>query len=94
MVEPCSGPCSGHSPTPVRLAGFVVVPAAFTLVGFNWGEAYRLLVTRYYQGAGGIPPFAHWEWENLACTVPVVGPATVAALRRACPAPVRKGFHR
>ncbi|MER5437293.1 hypothetical protein [Streptomyces sp. NPDC002790] len=64
-------------------AGFVVVPAAFTLAGFNWWEAYHLLTTRYYQGAGGIRPYGYWVWANLACTVLVVGVATVAGLRRA-----------
>ena len=79
-------------PLPYLLAGFVVVPAAFTVAGFNWWEAYHLLVTRYYQGAGGIRPYGYWVWANLACTVLVVGPATVAGLRRAGAAPVRKGF--
>lgn len=65
------------------LAGFVVVPAAFTAMGFDWWEAYRLLVTRYHQGAGGVRPYGYWVWANLACTVLVVGPATVAGLRRA-----------
>ncbi|WP_149546992.1 hypothetical protein [Streptomyces marokkonensis] len=63
-------------------AGFLVVPALFTALGFDWWEAYRLLVTRYYQGAGGVRPYGYWIWANLACTVLVVGPATVAGLRR------------
>jgi hypothetical protein len=78
-------------PLPYVLAGFVVVPAVFTLLGFNWWEAYHLLVERYYQGAGGLRPYSYWVWANLACTVLVVGPATVAGLRRAGAAPVRKG---
>lgn len=69
-------------PLPYALAGVAVVPLAFTFVGFNWWEAYRLLVERYYQGAGGIRPYGYWVWANLACTVLVVGPATVAGLRR------------
>ncbi|WOT36152.1 hypothetical protein [Streptomyces coeruleorubidus] len=64
------------------LAGFVVVPATFTLAGFDWWEAYRLLVTRYHQGAGGIRPYGYWVWANLACTVLITGLATVAGLRR------------
>ncbi|CAM5544876.1 hypothetical protein ACIGPN_19190 [Streptomyces afghaniensis] len=64
------------------LAGFVVVPASFTLAGFDWWEAYRLLVTRYHQGAGGIRPYGYWVWANLACTVLITGLATVAGLRR------------
>ncbi|MGW3652045.1 hypothetical protein [Streptomyces sp. NPDC000878] len=78
-------------PLPYVLAGFVVVPAAFTFAGFNWWEAYHLLVTRYYQGAGGIRPYAYWVWANLACTALVVGPATVAGLRRVGATPIRQG---
>lgn len=69
-------------PLPFVLAGFVVVPVAFTVAGFDWWEAYRLLVTRYYQGAGGVRPYGYWVWANLAGTVFIVGPATVAGLRR------------
>ncbi|MFF0093253.1 hypothetical protein ACFYSF_25280 [Streptomyces canus] len=79
-------------PLPYVLAGFVVVPAVFTFAGFNWWEAYHLLVTRYYQGAGGIRPYGYWVWANLACTALVVGPATVAGLRRAGAAPIRQGL--
>ena len=64
------------------LAGLAVVPALFTLAGFDWWEAYRILVTRYYQGAGGVRPYGYWVWANLACTVLVTGLATAAGLRR------------
>ncbi|MEV7890243.1 hypothetical protein ACWD3I_46960 [Streptomyces sp. NPDC002817] len=79
-------------PLPYVLAGCVVVPAVFTFAGFNWLEAYDLLVTRYYQGAGGIRPYGYWVWANLACTALVVGPATVAGLRRAGATPLRQGI--
>lgn len=69
-------------PLPLFLAGAAVVPLAFTLAGFDWWEAYRLLVERYHQGAGGIRPYGYFVWANLACTVLVVGLATVAGLRR------------
>ncbi|MFE9439839.1 hypothetical protein ACFYO2_12635 [Streptomyces sp. NPDC006602] len=69
-------------PLPFLLAGFLVVPVAFTVAGFDWWEGYRLLVRRYYQGSGGIRPYDYWVWANLACTVLIVGPATVAGLRR------------
>ncbi|POX48266.1 hypothetical protein C3489_27630 [Streptomyces sp. Ru71] len=68
---------------PFLIAGCAVVPVLFTLAGFDWWEAYRLLVERYYQGAGGVRPYGYWVWANLACTVLVVGAATVAGLRRA-----------
>jgi len=64
------------------LAGLAVVPVVFTLAGFDWWEAYRLLVTRYNQGAGGIRPYGYWVWANLACTVLITGLATAAGLRR------------
>ncbi|MDT0482454.1 MULTISPECIES: hypothetical protein [Streptomyces] len=64
------------------LAGFVVAPVVFTALGFEWWEGYRILVTRYYQGAGGVRPYGYWVWANLACTVLIVGPATVAGVRR------------
>ncbi|MFF7266271.1 hypothetical protein ACFZCL_39225 [Streptomyces sp. NPDC008159] len=67
---------------PYVIGGLCVVPAAFTVVSFDWWEAYRLLVERYHQGAGGFRPYGYWVWANLACTVLVVGPATVAGLRR------------
>ncbi|MEV8031051.1 hypothetical protein [Streptomyces sp. NPDC086182] len=78
-------------PLSCTLAGLTVVPLVFTLLGFNWWEAYRLLVTRYYEGAGGIRPYGYWVWANLACTVLIAGPATVAGLRRAGVAVVRIG---
>ncbi|MEV5440610.1 hypothetical protein AB0K80_32095 [Streptomyces sp. NPDC052682] len=64
------------------LAGLAVVPSAFALAGFDWWEAYRLLVTRYHQGAGGVRPYGYWVWANLACAVFITGVATVAGLRR------------
>lgn len=65
------------------LAGTAVVPVVFTVIGFDWWEAYHLLVERYYEGAAGVRPYAYWVWANLACTVLITGLATVAGLRRA-----------
>ncbi|MEU0008739.1 hypothetical protein ABZ079_31915 [Streptomyces sp. NPDC006314] len=64
------------------LAGLAVFPVMSTLVGFDWWEAYRLLITRYHQGVGGTRPYGYWVWANLACTVLITGPATAAGLRR------------
>ncbi|MDC0770994.1 hypothetical protein [Streptomyces sp. HD] len=77
-------------PLPFLLAGFLVAPVAFTAAGFDWWEAYRVLVTRYHQGAGGVRPYGYWVWANLACTVVIVGLATVAGLRRAGAALIRR----
>ncbi|WP_251095966.1 hypothetical protein [Streptomyces sp. Caat 7-52] len=65
------------------LAGAAVVPVAFTLAGFDWCEGYRLLVTRYYEGVGGIRPYGYWVWANLACSVLITGVATAVGLGRA-----------
>ncbi|KQW12462.1 hypothetical protein [Streptomyces sp. Root369] len=73
---------SSRRPLWFALAGFVVVPVVFTALGFEWWEGYRILVTRYHQGAGGVRPYGYWVWANLACTVLIVGPATVAGVRR------------
>ena len=77
-------------PLPFLPAGFLVVPVAFTAMGFDWWEAYRLLVTRYHQGAGGVRPYGYWVWANFACTVVIAGLATAAGLRRAGVALVRR----
>lgn len=70
-------------PLAPALAGVALVALAFTLVGFNWWEAYGLLVERYYQGVGGDRPQSYWVWGNLACAVIITGLASVAGLRRA-----------
>ncbi|MEW2513387.1 hypothetical protein [Streptomyces sp. NPDC046870] len=69
-------------PVVLFLAGLAVVPTVFTLAGFDWWEGYRLLVTRYYQGVGGIRPYGYWVWANLACTALITGLATAAGVRR------------
>ncbi|MER5849387.1 hypothetical protein ABT126_20595 [Streptomyces sp. NPDC002012] len=69
-------------PVPLFLAGALAVPVLFTLAGYDWWEGYRLLVERYYQGAGGLRPYSYWVWANLACTTIAAGLATVAGLRR------------
>jgi methylthioxylose transferase len=74
---------SSRRPLVFALAGFLVAPVVFTALGFEWWEGYRILVTRYHQGAGGVRPYGYWVWANLACTVLIVGPATVAGVRRA-----------
>ncbi|MFP3988928.1 hypothetical protein U9R90_15785 [Streptomyces sp. E11-3] len=80
-------------PLPLLLLGAAVLPLALTLAGFNYWEAYHLLVERYYEGAGGNRPYGYFVWSNLAGTVLVIGLATVAGLRRtlaAVPAAVRR----
>ncbi|MFF4832509.1 hypothetical protein [Streptomyces sp. NPDC001315] len=74
---------------PFLLAGLAVVPALFTLAGFDWWEAYHLLIKRYHEGVGGIRPYGYWVWANLACAVLLTGLATAAGLNRACVTLVR-----
>ncbi|WP_416978221.1 hypothetical protein [Streptomyces sp. T028] len=73
------------------LAGVAVVPTVFTLAGFDWWEAYRLLTTRYRQGAGGVRPYGYWVWANLACSALITGLATAAGLRRTGSVLLRRG---
>ncbi|MFG2356371.1 hypothetical protein [Streptomyces sp. NPDC048521] len=72
------------------LAGVATLPVVSALAGFDWWEAYHLLVTRYYQGVGGTRPYGYWIWANLACTVLITGPATAAGLRRTAGALFRR----
>lgn len=64
------------------LAGLALLPLVLARVGFDWWQAYHLLITRYHQGVGGTRPYGYWVWANLACAVLITGPATVAGLRR------------
>ncbi|WP_406141700.1 hypothetical protein [Streptomyces sp. NBC_01089] len=82
-------------PLAPALAGAALVALVFTLAGFNWWEAYGLLVQRYYQGVGGDRPQSYWVWGNLACAVVITGLASVAGLRRAgaaLPGAVRRWY--
>lgn len=68
-------------PVPYVLLGIAPWLVAFTAAGFWWYEGYSELVNRYYQGAAGIRPYGYFVWANLASNLPVVGLATVVALR-------------
>ncbi|WP_436232739.1 hypothetical protein [Actinacidiphila alni] len=65
------------------LSGVGCAVLSFTLAGFDWWEGYRLLRVRYYQGWGGIRPYAYWVWGNAGATVAAIGLACAAGLRRA-----------
>ncbi|MFC4031355.1 hypothetical protein ACFO3J_07685 [Streptomyces polygonati] len=69
-------------PLPFVLLGCAVVVAAFGAAGFDWWQAYGLLRTRYFQGYGGVRPYAYWLWGDLGTVVVAAGPASVAGLRR------------
>ncbi|WP_443060632.1 hypothetical protein [Streptomyces sp. NBC_00448] len=70
-------------PLPLVLLGALVVPVCFTLAGFDWWDAYRLLKIRYYQGAGGDRPYSYWLFGDLGTVLAAAGLASFAGLRRA-----------
>jgi hypothetical protein len=76
-------------PLPLVLLGCAVVPAVFTLAGFDWWEGYTTLRVRYYQGHGGVRPYAYWLWGDLGTAVAAAGLAAAAGLRRALAAAPR-----
>lgn len=63
----------------------LAVAGVFALAGFWWLDGYGLVVERYYSGIASDRPYWYWVWANLACLAVVVGPATVAGLRRTAP---------
>jgi hypothetical protein len=70
-------------PVPFVLLGMAPWFVLFTAAGFWWLEGYLTLVERYYQGAAKVRPYSYFVWANLAAQAAVIGPACVAALRRA-----------
>ncbi|MEQ7128130.1 hypothetical protein ABN034_26880 [Actinopolymorpha sp. B11F2] len=76
---------AGRRLMPSLVAGVVVVGVvvSYTVGGFWWWEGYVQLRVRYYQGWGGVRPYAYWVWADLAALAICIGPAAVAGLRRA-----------
>ncbi|WP_407642840.1 hypothetical protein [Actinacidiphila yanglinensis] len=70
-------------PVPLLLLGLLVAPVCFTLAGFDWWEAYRLLKVRYYQGAGGDRPYSYWFFGDPATVLAAAGFASFAGVGRA-----------
>ncbi|HEY6738272.1 MAG TPA: hypothetical protein VI076_05430 [Actinopolymorphaceae bacterium] len=69
---------------PGLIAGVVVIVAValVALGGFWWWEGLQQLHIRYYQGVGGVRPYAYWVWGNLAAALVCAGPVVAAGLRR------------
>ncbi|GAA2907961.1 hypothetical protein Acy02nite_87890 [Actinoplanes cyaneus] len=63
--------------------GAGVVTGAFTWLGFEWWEGYRLVKVRYYQGLATARAYSYWVWGNLAALAVSAGPAAAPVLRRA-----------
>lgn len=74
----------GRRPRTLVVAGAVVlsVVAAFAAAGFWWWDGYQALVPRYYDGWGGLRPYAYWVWANVALLAALIGPAGWAGFRR------------
>lgn len=64
-------------------AGALAVVAMFAAAGFWWLDGYQLVVERYYQGVAAKRPYGYWVFGNLAALALVLGPALIAAGRRA-----------
>jgi hypothetical protein len=62
------------------VAGAAAVVLAFAAVGFAWWDAYPVLRTRYYAGAGSTRPAAYWVWGDLAALCVSAGPVLGASL--------------
>ncbi|WP_344310959.1 hypothetical protein [Fodinicola feengrottensis] len=69
---------------PLLIAGLgvVAVVVAFSATGFLWWQGIALVHVRYYQGIATMRPYWYWVWANFAALALVIGPATVAGLRR------------
>jgi hypothetical protein len=70
-------------------AGVGAVVIAFTAAGFVWWQGYQLVVALYGSPGqyGTERPYRYWVWAAPAAFALVVGPATVAGLRRVLVAP-------
>lgn len=76
-------------PTLWAVLGVGLVVAAFTVSGFWWLDGYALVKIRYYQGIAATRPYSYFVWANLAAVACVLGPATIAGLRRFASSPRR-----
>lgn len=62
--------------------GAAAVVAAFTASGFWWLTGYRLTTVIYAWSVARTRPYTYFVWADLAALLFVVGPATLAGLRR------------
>ncbi|GAA0908884.1 hypothetical protein [Pseudonocardia zijingensis] len=64
-------------------AGTLAVVAAFTASGFWWFTGFEHVRVIYAASIAQTRPYSYFVWANLAAVAFTVGPAVVAALRRA-----------
>lgn len=71
---------------PWAILGGLAVLGAFAVAGFAYGQAYPVLVERYWAGIATRRPAGYWIWGNLAAlgisAGPVVGAGVAVALAR------------
>jgi hypothetical protein len=77
-------------PLPYVLGAAAAVLAVFVACGFRWWDAYPLLVERYYQGVGGVRPYAYWLFGDLGTVVAAAGLASMAGIGRVLRFPLRE----
>ncbi|HVL82811.1 MAG TPA: hypothetical protein VM367_00740 [Pseudonocardia sp.] len=68
-------------------AGVLAVVATFTVAGFWWFDGFGHLRVVYAASAAAGRPYGYFVWANLAAVAFALGPAALAALRRAAAAP-------
>ncbi len=71
----------------VALAGAALVAAAFTAAGFWWPTGYHDLRIIYAESAAKDRPYLYFLLADLAAFACVIGPATIAGLRRLATTP-------
>jgi hypothetical protein len=63
--------------------GTLAVVAAFTASGFWWLTGFEHVQVIYAASIAATRPYAYFVWANIAALLFVLGPAAVAAVRRA-----------
>lgn len=67
--------------------GTLAVVCAFTVSGFWWFTGFERVQVIYAASIAATRPYAYFVWANLAAVLFVLGPAVVAAARRAISLP-------
>ncbi|QYN35424.1 hypothetical protein K1T35_45170 [Pseudonocardia sp. DSM 110487] len=71
----------------IAAVGTLAVVGAFTVSGFWWFTGFERVQVIYAASIASTRPYAYFVWANLAAVLFVLGPAVVAAARRAVALP-------
>jgi hypothetical protein len=71
----------------IAAVGTLAVVGAFTVSGFWWFTGFERVQVIYAASIASTRPYAYFVWANLAAVLFVLGPAVVAAARRAVSLP-------